>query len=163
MKIHRILFFVFHLLTTVPWLRPDSETPALYFARPERFLDNIRNGDFCRDPTWALCATGSQKWPTNVEPRDCVNGNTLRATALHLDVRPGEQGEIVQGQVICLHICAKHTHPPHFVNFDIQVQSVSSPDSWEGWECFPLPPSPQHHHNRGLHSWRAQPPPLRER
>ena len=33
---------VFHLRTTVPWLRSDSETPALYLARSERFLDNIR-------------------------------------------------------------------------------------------------------------------------
>ena len=42
---------VFHLRTTVPWLLPDSETPALYLARPERFLDNIRKGNFCREPT----------------------------------------------------------------------------------------------------------------
>ena len=88
---------VLHLRTTVPWLLPDSETPALYLVRPERFLVSIRKGDFCREPTWALCATGGQKWPTNVEPRDCVNGNTLRATALHLDFCPGEQGEIAQG------------------------------------------------------------------
>ena len=144
------------------WLRPDSETPALYLARPEIFLDILKKGDFCREPTWALGATGSQKWPTNVEPRDCFNGNTLRATSLHLDVRPGEQGEIVQGQVICLHICKTYS-PTTFLNFNIKVESVSLPDSWEGWECFPLPPSPQHRHNRGLHSWRAQPSPLRER
>ena len=84
---------VFHLRTTVPWLLPDSETPALYLARPERFLDNIRKGNFCREPTWALGATGSQKWPTNVESRDCFNGNTLRATSLHLGVNHVSKGD----------------------------------------------------------------------
>ena len=27
--------FLIHLLATVPWLRPDKETPALYFALPK--------------------------------------------------------------------------------------------------------------------------------
>ena len=39
-----------------------------------------------------------------------------------------EQGEIVQNQVICLHICKTYS-PTTFCNFNIQVQSVSSPDS----------------------------------
>ena len=78
---------VFHLLTTVPWLRPESETPALYLARPEIFLDNIKKATFVENQPELLVPLEARSDPrtlsleivsteTHSVPQPCTWGST---------------------------------------------------------------------------------------